>query len=250
METVPVLKNLESKLLFNPFKEILNTKQDNSGFDNNHNLYDPSFQDAVKTSFDAIEFVSKIPLKFINNKVFVVSNLDDYLKCFKLRAEVYGEELKYDSEFKGALNSFEYDKYDKQSIHLMSLNNENELIATSRLILDRGYNLPTSEKVNLSDVGSQNSRGEISRAIIRSDYRKNPKLLFYHAKALYNIGKQIGVTDLIMSVIDSHVGMYHPRLGGTSLLAESQNYGGMKIPVTSIYWNLNFANPKLFEVAA
>lgn len=207
---------------------------------------DPYVIEALGVAGQAINFRQELSFIHNSNKVFVIDNSMDYLRAFHLRSQVYGEELGYSDEFLSAHNAFEFDNYDKSSIHLMSLNKENEVVGVSRLILDKGEGLPTGEKIDLSSVGNENSRAEISRMILRKDYRANSRVLLNHLRSLVNIASQIGTTDIVFSVIDEHVKGYHPRFGGTEILEASQVYGDMPKPVTSLYWNLNGANQKLF----
>lgn len=98
-------------------------------------------------------------------------------QIFQLRYEVYCLEKHFLTE-DDYQNGFESDQFDGYSVHVAACNDENQLVATLRLVQpDRGQVFPFQQHCSLFEHVSlprKEQCGEISRLIVKKDYRRRP----------------------------------------------------------------------------
>jgi len=138
-------------------------------------------------------------------KFRVAENLDDYLKAYQIRYEVYCEEYNYLNP-KDYPNRLEKDQYDPHSEHFLINNSTKDIVAYVRLILNskEGFPIEKHFKLDLKDFKiDKNKTGEISRLIVSREYRRLHIILVL-IKGLYKYVKVHGI-EYIYSVMDDRL---------------------------------------------
>jgi GNAT superfamily N-acetyltransferase len=128
----------------------------------------------------------------------------------------------------------EYDRYDDAAIHFVAFNEKNEIIGTMRIInASLEKELPCEEKYDLTDFFLKHARGsvgEISRLVIRPEYR-GTNVLFSLIAAGYIYSRSEGIVYW-MGVIEEWLYRYMryfikgavKRIGDKKFVFNTWNY--------------------------
>ncbi|MFH0952584.1 MAG: PEP-CTERM/exosortase system-associated acyltransferase [Patescibacteria group bacterium] len=137
-------------------------------------------------------------------------DLDD---IFRIRYQVYCVE-------RGFLDKDNYpdnretDEYDKHSVHFILRNNEDEIAASVRLIMNSDKPFPIEKHFNLSlhvPIDSRDKLAEISRLVVAKSYRKK-FLMIALIKGMFAYVSKMGITH-VYSVLDDSLHPVLLRLG-------------------------------------
>ena len=110
------------------------------------------------------------------------TQIDEQLmsEIFRFRYNVYIDELNYfacDSDLVCG-TSMERDEYDEYSKHIV-IRKDTEIVAYARIIKDLGQGLLILNKLGISKEFSNVKKVEVSRMIVRSDYRYSKVICRY-----------------------------------------------------------------------
>ena len=169
---------------------------------------------------------------FYNHFFFYTTEQESELKeLFKIRYRVYCEEYNYISK-ENTKNGLEKDEWDSHSTHFIIRDEEKEIAATVRMILNSDDSFPLLGNFKIDvDTSSVNlsKAAEISRLIVTKKYRRH-HLLLVLIKGMYLFVKEKGLEN-VFSVMDdkllpmlTKIGLPFRKIGPPSI------YQGLTYP--------------------
>lgn len=184
---------------------------------------------------ETISFNKKINWDFSLKNLQIVTNVEELIKVFKLRSDVY-RNINYQKEFPDIIDGLNFDIYDKKSAIIFYQNNK-KITGTTRLIFDSENKLPTDKIFNFDDVRKQHNKiGELSRLIVKHE-QKGLNLEFkYLMKGVYLLFMQNDIDITFLGIKKEHYKLYE-RFGGNNIIKELDNYGNLDLDALILSWN-------------
>lgn len=170
---------------------------------------------------ETVAFNKNINWDFSVKNLKIVMNVEELIKVFKLRSEVY-RDIDYLKEFPDPIEGLNFDIFDKKSA-IIFYHNNNTITGTTRLIFDSEYKLPTDKIYSFDAIRKQYSRiGELSRLIVQHE-KKGLNLEFkYLMKGAYLLFMLNEIDITLLGIKKEHYKLYE-KFGGNSIIQELQN---------------------------
>jgi len=187
-----------------------------------------------------IEFNRKLYETGTLNGVFLATTVEDLIKIYILRSEVY-REMNYSSEFPEFINGLDFDAYDEHSA-IVYIKRGDLITGTFRLIFDLDEKkLPIDKNFCLNYLRNPNRNlVEASRVIIKNieGLKSEFKLLIidsYKILASYKL-------DAIFVITQEHLKLYK-SFGGLSVEKRFESYGTLNKTFIITLWNTSKISP-------
>jgi hypothetical protein len=228
-------RNLEELLVTN-FSKRLDYMSNDFNIEQQHTL--EMFKKRVyleEIVEETVAFNKNINWDFSVKNLKIVMNVEELIKVFKLRSEVY-RDIDYLKEFPDPIEGLNFDIFDKKSA-IIFYHNNNAITGTTRLIFDSEYKLPTDKIYSFDAIRKQYSRiGELSRLIVQHE-KKGLNLEFkYLMKGAYLLFMLNEIDITLLGIKKEHYKLYE-KFGGNSIIQELQNYGNLDLDALVLSWN-------------
>lgn len=229
------LKDLEELLVTN-FSKRLDYMSNDFNIEQQHAL--EMFKKRVyleEIVEETVAFNKNINWDFSVKNLKVVMNVEELIKVFKLRSEVYSN-IDYLKEFPDPIEGLNFDIFDKKSA-IIFYHNNNAITGTTRLIFDSEYKLPTDKIYSFDAIRKKYSKiGELSRLIVQHE-KKGLNLEFkYLMKGAYLLFMLNEIDITLLGIKKEHYKLYE-KFGGNSIIQELQNYGNLDLDALVLSWN-------------
>lgn len=194
-----------------------------------------------KTIEETISFNKKLNFPNENKNLQLTTTAEELLDVFKLRSEIYTQ-INYQDEFPDTIEGLNFDKYDSNAAVIYCKYNK-DVTATTRLIFDSEYKLPSEKKYSLDTFRKQYPIiGELSRLIVKKE-SKGLSLEFKNImNAIYILFMNNDIDLTFLSIIKEHYKLYD-KFGGSEIIYDFNQYGDLGHPVYLLSWNPSLVSP-------